>query len=558
MVSPLGQLPSLLRRLVQTNYLDEMTAIKQFAVSKNHAIGWIHTLVQQKLVSAYVIAKMVALELGLPVFDLSSLDKSQLPQTYLQIPWLKKRRILPCYQQGQQLYVALSDPMQLSFLHECQFATNKKCLGIVVQADKLNDLIDEVLKDQTVQRLSHLSIVDEVASLSSKDLANPLTQATDLENDAPVVQFINHMLQDAATQAISDIHLESYADNYRIRFRRDGLLYATTAPPRQLAKRLSTRIKVMAHLDIAEQRLPQDGQFHVPLSHGREISCRVSTCPTIAGEKVVIRLLDPAEHLRSIAALGYESYQQDLLLTCLKLPQGMILVTGPTGSGKTVSLYAALQWLNNETRNIITLEDPVEIPLSGINQVDINDKIDFGFAKALPALLRQDPDVIMVGEMRDHATIDIAIKAAQTGHLVLSTLHTNSAAETITRLLQMDVAAYELASAITLIIAQRLVRSLCIYCRERDEPSIALNITCCYRASKDGCQHCQKGYQGRIALYEMLSVTPTIAAAILQGMHAVDIEKLAIEQGMQTLKQSGLHKVAQGLTSLAEVLRVCG
>lgn len=387
--------------------------------------------------------------------------------------------------------------------------------------------------------------------------------------DAPIIRWLNQLIEAAITRGASDLHFEPYEKSYRIRLRQDGLLHEAATPPLHLAESLAARIKVMSRLDIAERRLPQDGQFHLHLNPTKTIHCRVNTCPTQHGEKVVIRLQDPALWSVSIHELGYEAFQIQRLLQALDKPQGLLLVTGPTGSGKTVSLYAALRHLNKPERNMMTIEDPIEMSIPGINQVQVHNKTGLDFSTALRAFLRQDPDVIMIGEIRDLETAEIAVKAAQTGHLVLSTLHTNSTTETLTRLMNMGLARFNIASAISLIIAQRLARRLCPACKIRLTPSQipwshpSFNIApsekpMIYRAYSDGCTNCYKGYRGQVGIYELLPMSPAISEAILNGAHASTIETIAFSEGLLSLKQAGFHKVLAGITSLEEIDRVTG
>lgn len=495
---------------------------------------------------------------GLPLIDLNAYDLAQIPMDFIDEKLMRQHRMLVLHRRGERLDVAIADPSSLTALNELKFKTGLNTQPILVEENKLTRLIDKLLSH-------HAGTVLE-AHLDDRDI--PVESTPNESDDAPIVRFVNKILLEAIHNKVSDIHFEPFENSYRIRYRRDGVLYEAARPPQALAPRISARLKVIAQLDIAERRLPQDGHFKMALSPEKSLDFRINTCPTISGEKVVIRVLDPAATHIGIAQLGLEEKQQRLFLEHIQKPQGMVLVTGPTGSGKTVSLYTALSILNTEEVNISTIEDPVEMNITGINQVHVNIKAGLDFAAALRAFLRQDPDIIMVGEIRDLETAEITIKAAQTGHMVLSTLHTNSAAETLTRLLNMGVPAFNVATSVSLIVAQRLARRLCNECKraieipEKSLLEMGFNIDelcggfTLFSANSAGCQHCHFGYTGRIGLYELLPISNALAECIMAGGNSLGIVQIALNEGLQTLRRSGLNRVREGLTSLEEINRV--
>ncbi|HWG31096.1 MAG TPA: type IV-A pilus assembly ATPase PilB, partial [Steroidobacteraceae bacterium] len=451
-------------------------------------------------------------------------------------------------------------------IDEIKFQTSLGIEAIVVEDDKLQKALDKAI-EQVDNQMSALTDeegmdLDSLETVGGEDELDEKVTRDDVE-DAPIVRFVNKVMLDAIRRGASDIHFEPYEKIYRVRLRMDGVLKEIAQPPVQLAQKLSARLKVMARLDIAERRVPQDGRIKMKLSKNRAIDFRVSTCPTLFGEKIVMRILDPSQAMLGIDSLGYEPFQRDIYTKYLAKPQGMILVTGPTGSGKTVSLYTGLNILNREDTNISTAEDPAEINLPGVNQVNVNNKVGLTFAAAMRAFLRQDPDVIMVGEIRDLETAEIAIKAAQTGHLVLSTLHTNDAPQTLTRLVDMGVKPYAIATSVSLIIAQRLARRLCASCKQPlDIPKEALlkegflesDVSSGLRIfGPKGCANCTDGYKGRVGIYQVLPVTDSLARIILGAGSAVDIADQAAKEGVWDLRRSGLEKVKAGLTSLEEV-----
>ncbi|MCQ8886670.1 type IV-A pilus assembly ATPase PilB [Pseudoalteromonas agarivorans] len=498
-----------------------------------------------------------------PYFDLKDFDPAQIPEDLIKEKLIRKHHILPLVQKGRKVYIAASDPTDYGAFENFEFSTGLSCEIVVVDYIQLDSKIEQLLDAAGSLDLS----ADEFKEFADLDTEGPkeTTPKDDDKDDAPIIVYINKILMDAIKKGASDLHFEPYEHKYRIRFRIDGILHEVANPPNTLASKLSARIKVMSRLDIAEKRKPQDGRIKLKITERKSIDFRVSTMPTLWGEKIVMRILDSSSAMLGIDVLGYEEDQKKLYMDALGQPQGMILVTGPTGSGKTVSLYTGLNILNQPERNISTAEDPVEINLEGVNQVQINPKAEMTFANALRAFLRQDPDVVMVGEIRDLETAEISIKAAQTGHLVLSTLHTNSAPETITRLLNMGVPAYNVASSISLIIAQRLARRLCPKCKTPETlPAEELarqgfsttQIEDMTLYAPKGCENCTDGYKGRVGIYEVMQITPEIAQIIMRGGNSLEIAEVSLQAGFNNLRLSGLRKAADGLTSLAEINRV--
>ena len=526
-------------------------------------------LVTHDIITARIIALVVSKHFGVPIIDLECIDLDLIPVTLVSEKLIRRHNVVPLFNRGTQLYLAIDDPSKQSSLKEIQFHTGLYANPLIVETDLLSELIDKLLHQKENQGLSDyfeesqdIEGIEFSAEEDDKD-----SEAASISNeDAPVVKFVNRIIVDAIKKGVSDIHFEPYEREYRIRYRQDGLLNEIASPPVNLSNRISARIKVMSSLDISERRTPQDGRFKMKLSRTRAIDFRVSTCPTTAGEKIVMRILDPEAAKLGIEALGFSPLQKSHFVKAISRPQGMILVTGPTGSGKTVTLYTALNILNTIEKNICTAEDPVEIKVQGINQVNINIKAGLTFSGALRSFLRQDPDIIMVGEIRDLETAEIAVKAAQTGHLVLSTLHTNSAAETLTRLVNMGVPSFNIASSVSLIIAQRLVRRLCDSCKViRDDVTAQslIELGFCegdtktikiYKAT--GCNQCSNGYRGRIGLFEVLPMTKEVGQMIMSGGTSVDILKQAQLDGMFTVYQAGLEKIKEGITTIEEVNRV--
>ncbi len=535
---------------------------------KTHLVSW---LVSHDMASARDIAIAAAQEFGMPLLDLDAVATDIDTVRLVNEKLLAKHRVLPLMKRGKRLHVGVSDPTILHAVDEIKFQTGLSIEAVVVEDDKLQRAVQKAI-EQVDSQMPSLGATDEDFDLENLDVSH-VDDAMESEasrddvEDAPIVRFVNKIMLDAIRKSASDIHFEPYEKYYRIRLRVDGVLREVAQPPVQLATKLAARLKVMSRLDIAERRVPQDGRIKMRLSKNRSIDFRVSSCPTLFGEKIVLRILDASTAMMGIDALGYEGFQKELYLKTLAKPQGMILVTGPTGSGKTVSLYTGLSILNVEDTNISTAEDPAEIVLPGVNQVNVNPKVGLTFASALRAFLRQDPDVIMVGEIRDLETAEIAIKAAQTGHLVLSTLHTNDAPQTLTRMVDMGVKPYAIATSVSLIIAQRLARRLCNACKQPlDLPHDALLregfteeqvATTGFKVYKPvGCSQCTDGYKGRVGVYEVLPVTETIGRIILEGGSAPHIADEARKQGVWDLRTAGLKKVRDGQTSLQEVNRV--
>lgn len=525
------------------------------------------TLVAENIVSAENLVLFVSQRFGVARFDISQFDIATIPDDVKNEKLVSKHQVLPVAKKGRTLFLATSDPTDVSAQEDFEFNTGLQTEFVVCEPGPLAEMIHKAFSSLEEGLGVDESDMLELADLETESIdSNQDNADEDGSDDAPIVVYINKILMDAIRKGASDLHFEPYEKEYRIRFRVDGILTEVAKPPTALAGRLSARIKVISNLDIAEKRKPQDGRIKLKISAKKSIDFRVSTLPTIWGEKVVMRILDSSSAMLGIDVLGYEEEQKRLYMEALEQPQGMILVTGPTGSGKTVSLYTGLNILNTPERNISTAEDPVEINLSGINQVQMNVKAGLDFASALKAFLRQDPDIIMVGEIRDLETAEISIKAAQTGHLVLSTLHTNSAPETLTRLANMGVPAYNIASSVSLIIAQRLARRLCSKCKEpeTDLPEVELlkegftedQINTMTLFKPIGCNDCTNGYKGRVGIYEVLKLSERMRTIIMEGGNSLDIAKQAAAEGMNDLRKSGLIKAASGMTSLSEVNRV--
>ena len=555
------------RRLVTDRILTSDQARDAETEAKQLGISLIRHLVDTLDVESRELAEIASAEFGLPVFDLDALNQELLPEQKIDSELMTKHHAAPLFRRGNRLFVAVSDPTNLTALEEFKFASGINTDSVLVDDAALSKLISD-LSEQTGGFDANMASLgaDGEYDLEIGDGVVEEDEIQDAADDTPIVRFVNKVLLDAIKQGASDIHFEPYEKDYRVRFRTDGILREIVKPPRNLAPRLAARLKVMSQMDISERRIPQDGRIQMKLSKKRAIDFRVNTLPTMYGEKIVLRILDPSSAQMGIDALGYEADQKALYLEALEKPQGMILVTGPTGSGKTVSLYTGLGILNQPERNISTAEDPVEINMAGINQVLVNPKVGLNFAEALRSFLRQDPDVIMVGEIRDLETAEIGIKAAQTGHLVLSTVHTNSAAETVTRLLNMGVPAFNIAASVTLIIAQRLARRLCGQCAEPEssvprEALLELGFTTAQIDAGQikrpvGCAQCKDGYKGRVGIYEVVKITKPIAAAIMDGANSLALDQVAREAGFDDLRQSALRKCASGLISLEEVSRV--
>jgi type IV pilus assembly protein PilB len=558
-------LTGIARKLVQDKHLDEATAVEAVENANKEGIQLTTYLVTNKIVSSTVIAMISSQEFGLPVFDLNVMDTELAAFSLVEEKLITKLNAVPLYKRGNKLFVAISSPTNTQALDEFKFNTGLSTEAVLVQEDQLSVFIDKAASAMD-RGMGDMMLDDDLENLDIADEDEDANAPSAAEvDDAPVVKYVNKILVDAINKGASDIHFEPYEKRFRVRYRVDGILAEVASPPISIATKLTSRVKVMSRMDISERRVPQDGRIKLKLSKKRAIDFRVNTCPTLFGEKIVLRILDPSSAQLGIDALGYEPEQKELYLKALANPYGMILVTGPTGSGKTVSLYTGLNILNVPETNISTAEDPAEINLEGINQVNVNDKVGLTFSEALKAFLRQDPDIIMVGEIRDLETASIAIKAAQTGHLVLSTLHTNDAPQTLTRLLNMGVPAFNIATSVSLIIAQRLGRRLCSHCKSLDnlpndvlleegfseEDLKGLKI---YKAV--GCDQCTGGYKGRVGIYQVMTISEEMGRLIMGGSNSLDLADQARKEGIPDLRQSALKKIKAGLISLEEANRI--
>lgn len=562
-IEPQIHLSGLARRLAWDKLIEEGEVQNAQTQAHKQKIPLVTYLVKHQLVKAVDIAWSASQEFGVPLLDIDAVELDTDTVKLVKESLIRKHNALPIHKRGTRLFVAVSDPTNLAALDEIKFATGLATEAIVVEEDKLGPAIEKAVQasDTTMS-----DILDE--DLENLDLegGDDTSDASESDaEDAPIVRFMNKVLLDAINRGASDIHVEPYEKLFRIRFRQDGVLQEVATPPTNLATRLTARIKVMAKMDIAERRVPQDGRIKMKISKTRAIDFRVNSCPTLYGEKVVMRILDPTSAQLGVDVLGFEPDQKKLYLEAVHKPYGMVLVTGPTGSGKTVSLYTALNILNTPDRNISTAEDPVEINVTGINQVHMNPKAGLTFATALRAFLRQDPDIIMVGEIRDLETAEIAIKAAQTGHLVLSTLHTNDAPQTLTRLANMGVPPYNIAASIHLILAQRLGRRLCKNCKKEVElPKEALlqegfpeeDIPDLRIYGPKGCDQCTKGYKGRVGIYQCMPVSEKMGMMIMEGKSSLDLAAQAKVEGVFDLRRSGLVKISAGVLSLDELNRI--
>ncbi len=559
-----AQLGGLAGRLVADGLIGAEIAQEAQEEASREKTPFVKHLVANGLIDGQKLAEMASKEFGIPLFDISAFNKEALPVEMVAPKLVVRHHALPLFRRGNRLFIAVSDPTNLSALDEIKFHTGINTDAILVEEKALNEAITEWVEaqDSLGRGLSDAALedlhVEAVAEGGQSDAAAEM-------DETPVVRFVNKVLIDAIKSGASDIHFEPYEKSYRVRFRTDGILHEVVRPPGNLAGRLAARLKVMSQMDISERRVPQDGRIKMQLSKTRAVDFRVNTLPLLFGEKICLRILDPSSAQMGIDALGYEPEQQEMYMQALHQPQGMILVTGPTGSGKTVSLYTGLNILNTPERNISTAEDPVEINLDGVNQCHVNPRVGLNFAEALRSFLRQDPDIIMVGEIRDLETAEISIKAAQTGHMVMSTLHTNSAAETITRMLNMGVPSFNLATSVNLIIAQRLARRLCKACAEpADIPREALlelgfteeMLQLAALKTPVGCARCSAGYSGRVGIYEVVRITPPLARIIMEEGNSIEISEEARRQGFNDLRSSALLKAAKGETSLEEVNRV--
>ncbi|HSO84686.1 type IV-A pilus assembly ATPase PilB [Thiocapsa sp.] len=560
-----NKLSGLALRLVRDNLISERAAIAAYEDAARRRQAFVPYLVEQKLLDSRSIAVAASHEFVVPLLDLHALDLLNLPVNLVDERLVRKHRALPIFRRGNRLFLALSDPTNDQALEEIRFNTGLATDAVLVEEDKLKGAIETAIEAQDTTMTELMDADLEKLEITPDD--EDLREDADINvDDAPIVRYVNKVLVDAISSGASDIHFEPYEKFFRVRFRQDGMLREVASPPMNIAGRLVARLKVMSRMNIAERRVPQDGRIKLKVSRTRDIDFRVNTLPTLYGEKVVLRVLDSASAQVGIEALGFELDQRTAFLEAIHKPYGMILVTGPTGSGKTVSLYTALNLLNQPDINISTVEDPVEIQVPGINQVSMNPKTGLTFAAALRAFLRQDPDIVMVGEIRDLETAEIAVKAAQTGHLVLSTLHTNDAPQSLTRLANMGVAPFNIASSVLLIMAQRLARRLCPHCKAPED--LPREILRQEGFSKEdieegivvfgpvGCERCTKGYRGRVGIFQVMPVSESIRRLILEGGNAMQLAEQASREGVSDLRESGLLKVKEGMTSLEELNRV--
>ena len=563
--NPQINISGLARRLIRDDLITEQQAQQSYQEALKKRISYVTHLVESKVLGSEEIAIAASQEFGVPLFDLDAFDLENIPVKLVEEKLVRLHRALPLYKRGNRLFLGVSDPTNLQSLDEIKFHTGLTTEAVVVEEAKLNQAIEKALQANDTS-MSDLLDGDLESFDVTIDDGEQKQDDGDMDIDeAPVVRFVNKVLLDAINSGASDIHFEPYEKSFRVRFRLDGMLNEVATPPVNIASRLTARIKVMSRMNIAERRVPQDGRIKMVLSRNRSIDFRVNSCPTLYGEKIVLRILDPTSAQVGIESLGFEEAQQQAFMSAIKKPYGMILVTGPTGSGKTVSLYTGLNMLNQPDVNISTVEDPVEIQVPGINQVNQNQKTGLTFAEALRAFLRQDPDIVMVGEIRDLETAEIAVKAAQTGHLVLSTLHTNDAPQTLTRLANMGVPPFNIASSVLLIMAQRLARRLCPHCKAPDDlPKEALleegfkeeDLTELTVYKPVGCDRCTRGYKGRVGIFQVMPVSEEMGRIIMEGGNSLQLADRAAKEGVDNLRQSGLKKVKAGVTSLEEINRV--
>ncbi|MGZ5583343.1 MAG: type IV-A pilus assembly ATPase PilB [Usitatibacter sp.] len=551
------------RALVQKGRLEQADANVIQVEAVKSGVSFVQKLVESKKLSAREVSMFAARMFGYPLLDLNAVDVENLPLTLIDNKIVSNHRVIALGKRGNRIFVAMSDPSNEQVLQEVKFATGMTMEPVVVEDDKLSAIVRKL----TDSASKTLEAVTEDVDLSGIEVtdgeAQPEAAQQEEVDDAPVVKYVQKILLDAINGGASDIHFEPYEKFYRIRYRMDGILYDVAQPPLAIKEKIASRIKVVSRLDISEKRVPQDGRMKLVLSKSRAIDFRVSTLPTLFGEKICMRILDPSSATLGIEALGYETEQREALMHAIQRPYGMVLVTGPTGSGKTVSLYTCLNILNKPGINISTAEDPAEINLPGVNQVNVNDKQGLTFAVALKAFLRQDPDIIMVGEIRDLETGEISIKAAQTGHMVLSTLHTNDAPATLTRLMNMGIAPFNIASSVILVTAQRLARKLCSCKKPVDIPEEALKRAGYRDDDLDGswqpfgpvgCDICKNtGYKGRLGIYQVMPISEDMERIIMKNGNAIDLADQAAREGIKDLRQSGLIKVKKGLTSLEEI-----
>ena len=553
-----------IRRLVEEGQVSAENMQNALLNAKKANQDIVPYLINELKLSPLLIAETISVEFAEPVFDISTYDASLIIREDIDEKLITRYRVLPIFKHANVLFVATSNPTNIEAVDAIRFSSKMNTETIIVEHHKLEKLIEQNFAEESTFDFDDDFDLDITIDTPEK---NADESEEEKGEEAPIVKYINKLLVDAIRMGASDLHFEPYEKVYRVRYRVDGVLRQIATPPLQLANRLASRLKVMSQMDISEKRVPQDGRIKLKLSKNKAIDFRVNSLPTLFGEKLVLRILDPSSAMLGIDALGYEPAQKKLFMDALDKPQGMLLITGPTGSGKTVSLYTGLNILNREDTNISTAEDPVEINLEGVNQVNVNNKVGLTFAAALKSFLRQDPDIVMVGEIRDLETAEIAIKAAQTGHMVLSTLHTNSAPETLTRLRNMGVPSFNIATSVNLVIAQRLARRLCSQCKEAvevpEQSLLEMGFT-----EEDivhpefqiyqpvGCSECRDGYKGRVGIYEVMKVTPEISRLIMEDGNAIQIANAADQAGFNNLRRSGLMKVMQGVTSLQEVNRV--
>lgn len=554
-----------IRRLVEEGFVSAENMQNAIIDAKKANQDIVPFLIDQLKIPSLQIAEKISQEFGEPLFDLSVYDSAQIIREGIDEKLINKHRILPIFKRGNLLYITTSNPTNMDAMDAIRFSSKMNIEAVIVE----HHILQKLIENNFAQADSFEFSDDDIdLDLGVEDVTTKEDSTEEQQGEeAPIVKYINKLLIDAIRMGASDLHFEPYEKSYRVRYRVDGVLRQIANPPLQLATRLASRLKVMSQMDISEKRLPQDGRIKLKLSKTKAIDFRVNSLPTLFGEKLVLRILDPSSAMLGIDALGYEPAQKELFMQALDKPQGMLLITGPTGSGKTVSLYTGLNILNREDINISTAEDPVEINLEGINQVNVNAKVGLTFSAALKSFLRQDPDIVMVGEIRDLETAEIAIKAAQTGHMVMSTLHTNSAPETLTRLRNMGVPSFNIATSVNLVIAQRLARRLCAQCKELadipDSSLLEMGFTAEDLKDPDfhvyqpvGCAECREGYKGRVGIYEVMKVTPEISKIIMEDGNAIEIAAASARLGFNNLRRSGLIKVMQGVTSLQEVNRV--
>jgi type IV pilus assembly protein PilB len=557
------QTSGIINFLIQNGLLSDEDGKSRDQEARRERVSTLSYLVTHKLVDSKEVAEKISMQFGLPLFDLDAIDIRSLPVNRISEKLIHQHNALPLLVRGRSLFIALSDPTNTQALDDIKFHSLLNPKVVLVEENKLAKALEIALEEPESTIGDMLD--EDMDNLVVKDDESATIDINADVDEAPLVRFVNKILLESIKKGVSDIHFEPYEKSFRIRFRLDGMLHTVVSPPPGIANRIVSRLKVMSKMDIAERRVPQDGRIKLVLSKNRAIDFRVNTCPTLFGEKVVMRLLDPTNAQLGIEKLGFEPVQQELFLEAINRPYGLVLVTGPTGSGKTVTLYTGLNILNTMDVNISTAEDPVEITVEGINQVNMNPKAGLTFASSLRAFLRQDPDIIMVGEIRDLETAEIAVKAAQTGHLVLSTLHTNDAPQTLNRLLQMGIPAFNVVSAVNLIMAQRLGRRLCTHCKKEVHFPDKVLLSAGFKQeeldglklySPVGCDQCNNGYKGRVGIYQVMKMTEKLKDLILNGANASEIGECSLAEGFNDLRRSGLNKVRMGLTSLEEIDRI--